>query len=415
MMPNENIFRAVESGNVAELKKIFAEGETFNFRTNYGAKSITLAAEKGYLEILKILFDSIKKSYRETFWKLFADLILMEAVFSTNIELIELLFKYVKKESDFKMEQDNALYYAVKNENILLTTYLIKKGIGTSELNLKKALLKAMSKKNEDLINLLISAGAKFNKEESEILKKLVKLDLLGTSNTNDFKKVKEISEKNEFTPEMKKFLMNYSRDFKIFIKFLENKEKQEKPKEQEQLEKQEKEKKKIEIAKKTTFSSKIKLYNTDSELLVKNAKEGNMLAVRALLKECESTKVLIDAFEAALEKEKLRTATIIMDYYFEKTKDRKFYDRCLAKLFIKAYNSDDKENVILFLEKLIHHNVCETSEKGEKNRLETVIEKGPEYLYKTLLLNSGIPRNYLQIAYKWLKKKLSEPRFLQN
>jgi len=403
MMPNENIFRAVESGNVAELKKIFAEGGKLNATKYYGAKSLKLAVEKENLEILKILFESKKKCNRETFWNRYSDFVLMNAVIFENIEMLELLFQYGEPgENDKKYPKSPALYYAVWYENLQIATLLIKYNIGTSKKNLQKALLQAMSKKNEDLIKLMISTGAKFTKKETEILKNPVIFELLGALNIyNNLPKAKEIYEKNEFTTEMKEFLLSYSEDFESLLFHIE------------QNKKQEKKETATEIKKVTVSNSEKKINSIDREL-IEFAKKGNTKTVKHLCKGISNDRI-IAAFEAALEKGKFSTATNIMDCFFDQKRDKKIYDDCLAKLFITSSYLDDKEKMIFYLEKIIPNIVWKSANENSKSKLEIVLEKGPQYLYE-ILANYGISREYLQKAFRYFKKiNMSESQLSQN
>jgi ankyrin repeat protein len=67
MHTNEKLFKAVESGDAAKVEKVLAE-ERINPALYYGAKSIILASEKGYVEILQMLLENGEKIHRETFW-----------------------------------------------------------------------------------------------------------------------------------------------------------------------------------------------------------------------------------------------------------------------------------------------------------------------------------------------------------
>jgi ankyrin repeat protein len=92
-MLNENLFKAVATGNVEEAQKALT-AENINASTYYGAKSIVLAAKQGNSEILKMLLENSEKVNRESFWRRSAQAALLGAVCSENMETVKLLLEY---------------------------------------------------------------------------------------------------------------------------------------------------------------------------------------------------------------------------------------------------------------------------------------------------------------------------------
>jgi len=92
-MTNEKLFKAVETGNAAEVEKALTE-EKINAGSYFGAKTIVLAVEQENIEILEMLLKSGAKFNRESFWRRTAFSALRAAKNAENTEILELLLEY---------------------------------------------------------------------------------------------------------------------------------------------------------------------------------------------------------------------------------------------------------------------------------------------------------------------------------
>lgn len=125
-MVNENLFKAVEKGDIEAVKNVLAE-EKFNAATYYGAKSIIFAVKKERTEILKTLLESSKNINRESFWRLTAQESLCIAIQGGYVEILELLFKYGAA-ADREIFDNPFILNAMKTANSEIVAVLFEVG-----------------------------------------------------------------------------------------------------------------------------------------------------------------------------------------------------------------------------------------------------------------------------------------------
>jgi len=218
-MINEKLFKAVKTGNSAEVVKALTE-EKINAATYYGAKSIVLAAEQGNSEILKMLLKNGENINRESFWRHTAFPALCAAKNARNTEILELLLEYGagvdKKRLDSalanethtntnntkfcyedgvfilkKNSKDNLFIQYVREDKIKKVKDLLEEGV--SEKALLAAVDAALEKNNWEIAIILSEYS---NGREVEIYTECIKKLFLKSSYIGDTEKVKFYLEK---------------------------------------------------------------------------------------------------------------------------------------------------------------------------------------------------------------------------
>jgi len=175
-MVNKNLFKAVETGNVAEVKRVLTE-EKINATTYYGAKSLNFATEKGYFEILKLLLESGMNVHRASFWSNsynIAHSTLSKAVCNGHTDIVKLLLDYGANAE--KKDLKEAFIKAFLSGNLEMTKMLIDAG---ANVNVKDGgitpLMYAVlfqTENQEILIDWLLTAGAHVNVKRVTWVKK---------------------------------------------------------------------------------------------------------------------------------------------------------------------------------------------------------------------------------------------------
>lgn len=130
-MINKNIFEAVETGNVDELKKALTVNH-LNALSYYGARSMVLAVESGNVDIIEMLLKSTKNTNRESFWSRSAWSALSSAVYAENIEITKLLLEYGAG-TDKRILNGPFLAYAIFKQNEAMESLLKKYGFGINK------------------------------------------------------------------------------------------------------------------------------------------------------------------------------------------------------------------------------------------------------------------------------------------
>jgi hypothetical protein len=136
--------------------------------------------------------------------------------------------------------------------------------------------------------------------------------------------------------------------------------------------------------------------YSIDNTL-IEYAKEGKIKIVKDLLERGVSAKALLTALDAALAKDKWKTAMIFFDYC--NNKDIETYTECIKKMFLKASYTGDIEKVKFFLEKLIENAVGVLADETGRNTLKIALENNPADIVK-ILENYGFHENSLRHAF---------------
>src|SRR5262245_18445811 len=55
---NDDLIAAAKKGDVEAVKSLIAKGANVNTRTNYGATALHFAADRGHLEVIKVLVEA---------------------------------------------------------------------------------------------------------------------------------------------------------------------------------------------------------------------------------------------------------------------------------------------------------------------------------------------------------------------
>jgi len=167
-MINENLYKAVETGNVAEVAKALSE-EKINTTMYYGAKSIIFATEKGYYEILEMLLQSGAKIPRASFWSNSYNIAfssLSKAVHNGRADIVKLLLEYGANAEEKDLRE--AFIAALLSGNFEMTKMLLDAGVNVNIKVVEKVtpLMFAVLfpiEEQETLIELLLAAGAHIN------------------------------------------------------------------------------------------------------------------------------------------------------------------------------------------------------------------------------------------------------------
>ena len=336
---NENLYAAVETGDIAKVAETLTEEGKVIASSFYGCKSIVCAAKRGHNEILKMLLDSNAESDRESFWRRCALTALVGAVLTENIETVKLLIEY---------------------------------GAGTDKNNMSKALIEAMLSGNHELAGILRDAGAKIDDRLNKMLENNKIKETLDAIIAGDLSKVLD-----DITSEMVDFLKNYSTRFSVIFGNAEM----------------------MKAFQDRGFFVLPKEYSND-ELLIKSAKKGDINTIKALLDAGISEKALLDAVDIALDNNKWKTAKVLSECkdFWEIDIDTEI----LKKMFLKAAYAGDTEKVKSFLEKLLENVVGVLTDEAGRSTLEIALENNPEDII-TILSNYGFHENALRYAYKCL------------
>jgi len=345
-MVNERLFKAVESGDVENVKQALEE-EKINAATYYGAKSIVLAAKQGNREILEMILKNGEKINRESFWRRAAFSALRAAKNAENTEIWELLLEYgagVDKKMLNSALANNAC------ENPPKMKFCCEDGIYIPE------------KYSKDYIrekNFVQYA------KEGEI-KKIKNLLEEGVSENALSAAFDAALKQNNWDVAVILSEYCYDKEVEIYTECI---------------------KKLFLKSSYTGDTEKVKLY---LEKLIEN-EEG------------VSENALSAAFDAALKQNSWEVASIISEYCYDK--EVEIYTECIKKLFLKSSYTGDTEKVKLYLEKLIENAVGVLTDETGKSTLEIALENNPADII-ILLSNYGFHENALLHAYKCLTNK---------
>ena len=151
-MTNRNLFEAVKSGRFEDVKRALTE-EKINAASYYGAKSVILASEKGYIEILRVLLEDSAKIHRASFWSN-----------SYNIAL-------------------SSLSKAARNGHHEIVKLLLKYGANTEKKDMREAFVEALLSGNLEITKMLLDAGANVNIKDDKGFTPLMLAILLPSEN----------------------------------------------------------------------------------------------------------------------------------------------------------------------------------------------------------------------------------------
>lgn len=176
-MINETLYKAVETGNVAEVEKALIE-EKINATTYYGAKSIIFATEKGNFEILKMLLESSTKIPRASFWSNSYNVAfssLSKAAQISRTDIVKLLLDYGADAE--KKDLKEAFVEALLSGNLEITKMLLDAG---ANVNIKdeKGITPLMyavlfpTKNQGTIVEWLLAAGAHVNVKRETVVQK---------------------------------------------------------------------------------------------------------------------------------------------------------------------------------------------------------------------------------------------------
>lgn len=151
-MINEKLFKSVETGNPAEVKKALTE-ERINAATYYGAKTIALAAKQQNPEILKMVLESGAKINRESFWRRTAHSVLSDAVREQNTQTLKLL-----------------LQYGAATDKSILNTPLLAQAISTGNKEVETILTQHGFRLNKNKLTLANAPRTKYVYEDDMLI-----------------------------------------------------------------------------------------------------------------------------------------------------------------------------------------------------------------------------------------------------
>ncbi len=137
--------------------------------------------------------------------------------------------------------------------------------------------------------------------------------------------------------------------------------------------------------------------------LLIQYAKQGKNKSVAKLLSVGVGNAAAIEAIDAALKNNHWDVAIAISDYC--RLVDFDTYSESLKKLFLRASYNEDVEKVKFYLQKLIENIVGELTDDTSRSTLEIAIENNPVDVVR-ILTSYGFHENSLNYAFKCLSNK---------
>ena len=167
----DDFWAAARKGDVEGVKALLAKGAAVNAKTEYGATALSFAADKGHVEVIKILLAAkADPNVKDTFYKATP---LQWAISKGHAEIVRLLVEAGAEEAD------TALHFAVEKRNLRLAKVVLGKA-KIKQAALDKELAAISREKAEifdfftnkaEIIELLTRAGAKAaqSKEKSGV------------------------------------------------------------------------------------------------------------------------------------------------------------------------------------------------------------------------------------------------------
>ena len=154
--PGEDLLAAARKGDAAAVQSLLSKGVDVNSQNSYGATALTYAADKGHLEVVKLLLEhKADVNAKDTFYK---STPLGWAMSRSHIEIIKSLVEAGADDAGTALRGA-----AAKGDAKLVAAILDAAKVNEKALN-EEALTKALaatSAKQVDIAELLIKAGAK--------------------------------------------------------------------------------------------------------------------------------------------------------------------------------------------------------------------------------------------------------------
>jgi outer membrane protein assembly factor BamB len=148
---NEEFWNAVKRGETEKVQRFLAEGVDVNAKNRYGATALSFAADKGHVEIARVLIDKgADINVKDTFYQ---STPLEWAVFNNHSEIVRLLL------SQGATGAANAIVAAIHNKDAAMVKLILEHGKVKPE-ELTEPLQTAMQLQDQPIIDALKGAGA---------------------------------------------------------------------------------------------------------------------------------------------------------------------------------------------------------------------------------------------------------------
>lgn len=148
---NEELWAAARKGDAQAVRALLAKGAEVNAKTRYGATALTYAADRGYLEITKILVEhGAVVNAKDTFYGAPP---LTWAAYNGHVEVVKYL---LEKGAEGK---DDVLMAGIESGNIGMVNAALTAG-GLSQESLTSALARATQSNQTEIVEALKKAGA---------------------------------------------------------------------------------------------------------------------------------------------------------------------------------------------------------------------------------------------------------------
>jgi ankyrin repeat protein len=148
----EDLLAAVRKSDAARVQALLAQGADVNFKSPYGATGLFFAADRGNLEIVKILLDhGADASVKDTFYGATAT---AWAAMKQHVEVIRLLW------TKSVTGADDVLNSGVENGNIEMVRLALEHKKDIPPDTLSEALASAVKESHAEIAELLKNNGA---------------------------------------------------------------------------------------------------------------------------------------------------------------------------------------------------------------------------------------------------------------
>jgi len=148
---SEELWAATRKGDPQAVQALLAKGAEVNAKTRYGATALAYAADRGYLEIAKILVEhGAQVNAKDTFYGAPP---LTWAAYNSHVEVVKYL---LEKGAEGK---DDVLTVGIENNNIEMVNAVLAVG-GLSAETLTSALTSAIQNNKTEIAEALKKAGA---------------------------------------------------------------------------------------------------------------------------------------------------------------------------------------------------------------------------------------------------------------
>jgi outer membrane protein assembly factor BamB len=148
---NDDLWAAARKGDAPAVKALLAQGADVNAKLRYGATALSYAADRGHLEVIKVLVEhGAALNIKDTFYN---SPPLLWAAYNGHTEVVKFL---LEKGSEGK---ETALSIGVENNNIEMVKAALAVG-GMKEETLTSALTSAERTNKTEIVEALKKAGA---------------------------------------------------------------------------------------------------------------------------------------------------------------------------------------------------------------------------------------------------------------